>query len=133
MNTVIAGVLLLVIGGVIGYTIGTDIAVTTVEPEIEVSSDSMHVMPDGTVMGNEAETMSMAEMMASMNAELAGKSGTEFNEAFLREMIVHHQGAVEMAELALLYASDTRIIELANAIIAAQNTEIGMMEDWLAE
>lgn len=76
-------------------------------------------------------SMSMEDMMANMNAELEGKTGDDFDKAFLAEMIVHHQGAVEMAELATTNAEHVEIKNLANAIISAQNKEIGDMKVWL--
>jgi len=87
-----------------------------------------HQMPDGSMMGS--NSMSMSEMMSSMNAELRGKTGDEFDQAFLAEMIVHHQGAVEMAVLALTNAKHQEIKDLADAIISAQNTEISKMKEW---
>jgi uncharacterized protein (DUF305 family) len=69
-------------------------------------------------------------MMASMNAALAGKTGDAFDQAFLSEMIVHHEGAVEMARLALTNAKHQEIKDLATAIIAAQNKEIDQMKAW---
>lgn len=97
-----------------------------------------HMMPNGQMMGNmEAGRgtgvnggMSMSEMMVSMNAELKGKSGDSFDQAFLSEMIVHHQGAVEMAELALANAKHQEIKDLAGGIISAQNKEIAEMKAW---
>jgi uncharacterized protein (DUF305 family) len=77
-----------------------------------------HMMPD------------MQMMMHDMNAALIGKTGDAFDEAFLREMIVHHEGAVQMAELALTSAKHQEIKDLAKAIISAQNTEIGQMNAW---
>ncbi|MCE9628778.1 MAG: DUF305 domain-containing protein [Candidatus Vogelbacteria bacterium] len=88
------------------------------------------MMPDGSMMGNGGGSMSMAEMMASMNAELNGKTGDEFDKAFISEMIMHHQGAVEMAQLALKNAKHAEIKTLANAIISAQNKEIADMKAW---
>jgi len=69
-------------------------------------------------------------MMMSMNAELEGKTGDAFDQAFLSEMIIHHEGAVEMAELALTNAKHQEIKDLANAIIGAQNEEISQMKGW---
>lgn len=83
-----------------------------------------HMMPDGTMMSD------MQMMMHDMNAALVGKTGDAFDEAFLREMIVHHEGAVQMAELALTSAKHQEIKDLAKAIISAQNTEIGQMNAW---
>ena len=56
--------------------------------------------------------------------------GPEFDAAFISEMIVHHQGAVEMAELALTNAQHQEIKDLAKAIITAQNKEISDMQAW---
>ena len=87
---------------------------------------SMHQMPDGTMMaGND-----MASMMHDMNASLTGKTGDAFDKAFLSEMIVHHQGAVEMAQQVLKNSKRPELIKLANDIIKAQNGEIRMMQDW---
>ncbi len=72
----------------------------------------------------------MHGVMAGMNAQLQGKSGDAFDRAFLSEMIVHHKGAVEMAELALKNAKHQEIIDLAKAIIAAQEKEIADMKNW---
>ena len=86
----------------------------------------MHMMADGKMMGDSG----MQGMMADMNASLIGKSGDEFDKAFLSEMIVHHQGAVEMAQLALANAKHQEIKDLAGAIITAQNKEIADMQSW---
>jgi uncharacterized protein (DUF305 family) len=69
-------------------------------------------------------------MMASMNAGLQGKTGDAFDQEFLAEMIVHHQGAIDMAKLALSNAKHQEIKDLAQAIISAQTKEIGEMKQW---
>ena len=89
-----------------------------------------HMMPNGEMMSNGTESMSMTDMMQSMNAELQGKTGDAFDQAFLSEMIIHHEGAVEMAQLALTNAKHQEIKDLAKAIIAAQNKEIADMKGW---
>lgn len=96
--------------------------------------DDMHMMSDGNVMQNNNSMMggkmSMSNMMMGMNAELKGKTGDAFDQAFLAEMIVHHQGAVEMANLALTNAKHQEIKDLAKGIIEAQNKEIAEMQAW---
>ncbi len=72
----------------------------------------------------------MSAMMADMNRALEGKTGAQFDEAFLREMIIHHEGAVEMAKAALERAGDQRIKDLAAQIISAQEKEIADMKSW---
>ena len=93
-----------------------------------VTSTSGHMMPDGTMMGNGVTPM--ASMMAQMNANLIGKTGDAFDQAFITEMVMHHEGAVQMAELALTNAKHSEIKTLANAIITAQNSEIAQMKGW---
>jgi uncharacterized protein (DUF305 family) len=92
---------------------------------------SMHMMPDGTMMHD--ESMSMDAMMHDMMAELEGKTGDAFDQAFLSEMIVHHQGAVVMAEAVIENSKRPELIKLANDIISAQTKEIKMMQDWQKE
>lgn len=89
----------------------------------------MHMMPDGEMMNDEG--MSMSGMMDDMMSELDGKTGDEFDKAFLTEMIVHHEGAVDMAEAALEDAKHQEIKDMAKAIITAQTTEIAQMKAWL--
>ena len=92
-----------------------------------------HMMPDGTMMMNMEEedtVMTMDNMMDDMMKNLEGKTGTAFDEVFLREMIIHHEGAVVMAEAALTSTERPEILALANAIIAAQNQEISQMKAW---
>ena len=86
----------------------------------------MHMMGDGRMRSNGG----MQGMMADMSASLRGKSGDAFDKVFLGEMIVHHQGAVEMAQLALTSAKHQEIKDLATAIIVAQNKEIADMMSW---
>jgi uncharacterized protein (DUF305 family) len=112
-------VVALVLGILVGYLIwGTN-----------ASQRTMHMMPDGTMMHD--ESMSMDAMMHDMMSELEGKKGDEFDQAFLSEMIVHHEGAVVMAQAVLQNSKRPELIKLANDIIKAQTSEIEMMKGWL--
>ncbi len=93
------------------------------------SNGMMHQMPDGTMMGGNSQ-MNMNSMMSGMMAGLNGKTGDEFDKAFLSEMIVHHQGAVVMAQAVLKNSKRPELIKLANDIITAQTGEITMMKNW---
>ncbi len=73
----------------------------------------------------------MSSAMDDMTASLEGKTGDAFDRAFIDEMIVHHEGAVAMAEQALLHAQHAEIKTMANEIIAAQTREIDTMRGWL--
>ena len=51
-----------------------------------------------------------------------------YDAAFIDSMILHHQGALEMANQALKESQRPELITLAQAIIAAQNAEIAQMQ-----
>lgn len=123
-NTLIIGAVLLIVGLGAGYGIG---ASKTPVPSQEAPS-GMHMMPDGSMMGNDG--MSMSDMMMDMNAALRGKTGDDLDRAFIDEMIVHHEGAVEMAQILLQGTERPELIQLGSEIITAQMAEIEMMRQW---
>ncbi|MDQ3076452.1 MAG: DUF305 domain-containing protein [bacterium] len=88
----------------------------------------------GVCMMNEhrgKDKMSNVHTMSGVTTGLEGKTGDEFDKAFTTEMIVHHEGAVLMAEMALQNAKRPEIKQLAQEIISAQNREIIQMKAWL--
>ena len=56
----------------------------------------------------------------------------EADTAFAQMMIVHHQGAIEMADLAAQQAQSADVQALAERISAAQGPEIETMSGWLS-
>jgi uncharacterized protein (DUF305 family) len=56
--------------------------------------------------------------------ELRDLQGDEFDRRFMEAMIVHHEGAIDMAERALGEGQDAEVAGLAEAVIAAQEAEI---------
>ncbi|GGC13060.1 DUF305 domain-containing protein [Cellulomonas carbonis] len=50
---------------------------------------------------------------------------------FAQMMIIHHQGAIEMAELAVEQATTEEVRALGERIAAAQGPEIDLMSGWL--
>lgn len=91
---------------------------------------SKHAEKNTRMHGSENIEGGMHAEMNMMMAELSGKTGDSFDQAFLSEMITHHEGAVLMAEAALENARHQEIKELAQMIISAQNTEIAQMKEW---
>jgi uncharacterized protein (DUF305 family) len=53
-----------------------------------------------------------------------------FDEAFIDAMIPHHQSAIERAQRALENSDNSKIKELAQNIISAQQREIEQMTQW---
>jgi uncharacterized protein (DUF305 family) len=85
-------------------------------------------------------TGAIASLTVSLALVLAGCSTaveTDFNaadETFVRQMIPHHEQALEMAEIVLdKEGVDERVIALAERIQDAQQPEIDLMTSWLKE
>ncbi len=89
-----------------------------------------HGKPGGKTVENDAVQAFMAaneRMHEGMMIEFTGNPDIDF----ARGMIPHHQGAIDMAQIVLEHGSDPEIRQLAEEIIAAQETEIQFLREWL--
>jgi YVTN family beta-propeller protein len=71
--------------------------------------------------------------MANMAHAAMVDPSEPFDAQFIDSMIEHHQGAVDMAEMALEQAEHEELLTLAGGIIAAQSTEIEQLQNWRTE
>ena len=62
-----------------------------------------------------------------------GASPADIDASFAAMMVPHHQGAVDMARLQLLYGKDPALRRLAQSIIAEQQVDIQQMQAWLRQ
>ncbi|UTO04654.1 DUF305 domain-containing protein [Moraxella sp. FZLJ2107] len=78
-------------------------------------------------------TQAYLAMMNKMGDEMS-KAGNlaDADTAFAKGMIPHHIGAVEMAKVQLEFGKDETMRKLAQAIIDGQQSEIDLMNAWLA-
>ncbi len=123
-----------IITGIIGLLLG--VGVTWTVAALAVNNNNSGMM---NIMGMHAnatgqdtmdnDDMSMSQMMTS----LQGKTGDGFDKTFLNEMIMHHQGAINMANLAKTNAKHDEIKNMANNIVTAQSQEIDKMQTWQTE
>jgi len=76
--------------------------------------------------------LAMEQSMAKMHAGMASIKQSGDNDAdFTRLMLPHHQAAVDMAKVELLYGKDPQMRRLAQEIVTDQQSEIELMEIWL--
>jgi uncharacterized protein (DUF305 family) len=107
------------------------------DPEIEQLTtwleDWGQDVPDREMsMDHDMGDMSMDGMMTQDQMdEMAAASGAEFDQMFLEMMIVHHEGAVSMAEDEVANGKYEQAIAMAQSIIDGQSAEIDEMDQLL--
>ena len=83
----------------------------------------------GESASTEAFIAANTKMHEGMAIDFTGNADVDF----VRGMIAHHQGAIDMAKVELEHGKDPELRKLAEEIITAQEGEIRMMEEWLAK
>lgn len=83
------------------------------------------VPPNGT--GGQMPGMASDQQMQQLTAS----SGDEFDQMFLRMMVAHHQGAIQMSQTELAQGTDPQARRLAQEIISRQQVEINQMQKLL--
>ena len=127
--------------GIIGLLSGILIAVIFASNAVNTNNQQMMGMMGMRQMTNQSFSSGMAQMheqmmgdsemtMGDMVNSLKGKTGDDFDKTFISEMIDHHQGAIDMAELAKINAGHDELKVMADDIISAQTKEINMMKQW---
>jgi uncharacterized protein (DUF305 family) len=81
--------------------------------------------PFAALMGDAMAVMDYGMAHASMNGQQ--------EHDFVTMMIPHHQGAVDMAKALLLTTTDPAMRNMAQEILAEQQIEIQLMQQWLKE
>ncbi|TRC95734.1 DUF305 domain-containing protein [Mesorhizobium sp. WSM4303] len=99
-----------------------------------VPAQSEEMKHDMAGMGAQgASTEGYKAAMDKMHADMMASQYTGNADVdFVRGMIPHHQGAIDMATVELANGKDPEIRKLAEGVIAAQEAEIKQMQDWLA-
>src|SRR5262249_44322221 len=85
--------------------------------------------------GSQTSEADWSELNASMHKMHMAMSAIEQSDDadldFVRLMLPHHQGAIDMAKVQLLYGKDPQMRRLAQEIITDQQLEIELMQSWL--
>jgi uncharacterized protein (DUF305 family) len=85
----------------------------------------------GGMMGMHGPAMerAMQHMQQGMGGGMSGNPDVDF----ARMMIPHHEGAIEMARSQLEHGKDLQLRQMAQEIIQAQEREIAILKEWLAQ
>ncbi|WP_396642841.1 DUF305 domain-containing protein [Microbacterium sp.] len=103
------------------------------QPEIDTMNDWLASWGRET-MGSMGSMDSMGGMMSEEDmTALEDASGPEASSLFLEQMIVHHEGAIEMAQAQVTDGQNPDAVELAQKIIDDQTAEIAEMEQLLTQ
>lgn len=96
-----------------------------------------HTMHEESAVTTEKQTPATTDFMMAMTKMhkpmMDGIMNKDVDVAFVKGMMPHHQGAIDMAEIELKYSKNPKLRKLAEEIIANQKKEIKFMQDWLAE
>ncbi len=98
-------------------------------PETSRDHANAHAEDHGAGAGMDADMPGM--MSADEMAGLEHASGEEFQSMWLKMMVEHHEGAVDMAKTELEDGENAKATALAKDIISAQETEIATMRGLL--
>lgn len=94
----------------------------------------VEVPVDSTIGMGMGRGMMHGGMMGGQTTDIESlQNAANFDEAFLQEMIPHHQMAVMMAQMLLSGTNRTEMKQLGQDIISAQELEIEQMRSWLEE
>lgn len=82
---------------------------------------------------SQQQASSSADVAQGDDNKFATLKGEAFDEAYIADMIAHHEGAVNMAEMANGAAERQELKAMAQDIIKTQSQEIAKMRTWQTE
>lgn len=92
-----------------------------------------HQMGTQAATGDAAYTKDLESAHTKMMRDMMVKPSGSPDVDFVRGMIPHHQGAIDMAKVQLEHGKDPELLKMAKKIIADQEKEIADMKEWLAK
>jgi hypothetical protein len=119
----------------IGSVIGPAVASAAPGSSPETAAAGAGSVPLCTSASSMAEPTFYSEMAESgrrMHHAMEITASGDIDRDFMRMMIPHHQGAIDMALLQLKYGRDEKLKRLAQSIIVEQGQEIAYMRTLLA-
>lgn len=121
-----------IIAGVVGLLVGVVVTGFAAGQAVNNNNSGMMRMMGMDTDSSQQQTTTSHDTMSmeNMSKELEGLSGDAYDKAFIEMMIVHHEGAVDMAKLSDTRAKHDEVKQLSQDIITAQEKEISEMKQW---
>ena len=95
------------------------------DPEISQMKNLLTTWGKSMEMGSMAHSSMMSGMLSLEEMDTLGQlKGAEFDKAWAKGMIAHHEGAIAMANEVLANGKNSEILALANAVVSGQSAEI---------
>ena len=116
------------LGPLIVLSLATAAQAQTAKPMASSASMPMGGMQSGT--GGSADMKQ--SMMSGMDSMQKMPMSGDTDKDFAMMMKIHHQGAVDMAQMELAHGKSPVMKAMAKNIIAAQKKEIAQFDRWLA-
>lgn len=81
--------------------------------------------------GIEKGDLGVSESHSGMDMKMSELEGADpFDRTFIDMMVVHHEGAITMAKAELAKGKNAALRDIAEQIIADQQSEVDQMRDW---
>lgn len=81
----------------------------------------------------DAASASYKQSMEKLNAEMQKGMDPDPTKAWVKMMIAHHQGAIDMNNVVLKETKDPTIRQMAEKGTSEQETEIKQLQSWLSK
>lgn len=84
------------------------------------------------LFSSDTKTNPFADSEESMHHKMMNAEGGSVDETFVKKMIEHHRGAIDMGEIALQHGSDQELKSMIQKSTAQQEQEIQELRSWLS-